>query len=116
MGVLWAAGLPALSSESDHCYVTAINQRAVGGAAKAAWGLGCSYKPLPQPPEDSLAPVHLWRVGGGRLQTRNACPQRSVSSNGCSLLAQQFNLPGVQGMANLATLKSVLTINEKLPG
>lgn len=74
----------------------------------------CSHKPLPQPPEDSLGPTHLWRVGGGHLQTRNARPQRSISSNGCFLLAQPFHLPGGRGMTNGATLKAVLTISDKL--
>lgn len=93
------ASLPALSSESVHWHVTAINQRPVGGAVRAAGEPGClvQTQTLAFPPGDSLAPIRLRRVGRGHLQTRNARPQRSISSTCCLPPAQQFNLSGGKG-------------------
>lgn len=115
--MLWASS-PALSSESAHKYVTAINQRPVGGwrgrqESQAAW---CCHQPLLLPERGSLAPIHLSRVGEGYRQPRDALEE-------ASLPITAFDLPnnlisqGVEEMTSrLATLKSILTVKEKLTG
>lgn len=78
--------------------------------------MGRSHQPLPLPKRGSLAPIHLWRVGEGHRQSRDALEEASIP-----VIA--FDLPnnlisqGVEEMtSHLATLKSIMTIKEKLTG
>ena len=115
--MLWASS-PALSSESAHKYVTAINQRPAGGCrgrqeSQAAW---CSHQPLPLLKRGAPAPIHLWRVGEGYQQTRDALKEASTPITAFDL-PNSFISHRVEEMTSgLATLKSIPTMKEKWTG